>query len=59
MTRSEREFRDAMRLMRWHDPQAREDGFVMLRPFAREHLEDLMAEFVGEKDQGCAAGCSN
>lgn len=42
-------FRDAMRLMRKHDPQLQEDGFHMLRPHAAEHVEELIAEFRAEK----------
>jgi len=43
-------FREAMRLMRKRDPQAREDGFHMLLPYASEHVEDLVAEFRAERD---------
>ena len=41
-----------MRLMRRHDPQAREDGFAMLHPHAREHLPELIAEFEHEQEHG-------
>lgn len=43
-------FQQAMRLMRRHDPQAREDGFGLLRPHAREHLDELIAAFAQETD---------
>jgi HEAT repeat protein len=43
-------FRDAMRLMRKHDPQLREDGFHRLRPHAAEHVEELMTEYLAEQD---------
>jgi hypothetical protein len=41
-----------MQLMRRHDPQAQEDGFAMLRPHARQHLPELIAEFEHEQDHG-------
>lgn len=43
-------FRDAMRLMRRRDPQAKEDGFHTLLPHAGEHIEELIAEFRQEHD---------
>ncbi|MGC9670501.1 HEAT repeat domain-containing protein [Planosporangium sp. 12N6] len=45
-------FRHAMRLMRRHDPQSQEDGFALLRTHAGEHLDQLIAEFHQEHDQG-------
>lgn len=42
-------FRDAMRLMRSHNPQLREDGFHRLLPNARDHLDDLIAQFERER----------
>lgn len=39
-----------MRLMRKHDPQAREDGFHGLLPFAAEHVTELIDEFNAERD---------
>ena len=45
-------FRRAMRLMRRHDPQAREDGFQQLLPHASDYLEDLLVEFAHENDHG-------
>lgn len=38
--------------MHRHNPQAREDGFAMLRPHAREHLAELITEFHREQDHG-------
>jgi hypothetical protein len=53
-----RTFREAMRLMRRHDPQRREDGFHTLRPVAREHIDELIDEFHKEQeDHGLRAGC--
>jgi hypothetical protein len=43
-------FQHAMRLMRRHDPQAREDGFGVLRAHAAEHLDELIAAFADERD---------
>lgn len=43
-------FRDAMRLMRRRDPQAKEDGFHTLLPIAAEHVADLVREFQAERD---------
>ena len=43
-------FRDAMRLMRRHNPQLREDGFALLRPQAAEHLDQLIEEFRTERN---------
>lgn len=37
-----------MRLMRSHNAQTREDGFQLLWSHAAEHVEELVAEFVGE-----------
>lgn len=45
-------FQQAMRLMRRHDPQAREDGFHLLLPHAAEHLDALIAELSHERDRG-------
>lgn len=42
-------FRQAMRLMRAHDPQAQEDGFGLLLPHAAEHVDQLIAEFALER----------
>jgi hypothetical protein len=42
-------FQQAMRLMRRHDPQAREDGFHLLLPHAAEHTDELIAEFSQER----------
>jgi hypothetical protein len=33
------------KLMRRNDPQLSEDGFALLEPLAREHIEELMAEY--------------
>lgn len=38
-------FREAMRLMRRREPQAQEDGFRLLLPYAAEHVHELIAEF--------------
>jgi HEAT repeat protein len=43
-------FRAAMRLVRRHDPQLREEGFMLLRDHAADHLDDLMAAFQQEDD---------
>jgi hypothetical protein len=43
-------FEQAMRLMRRHDPQAKEDGFGLLLPHAAEHVEELVAEFAQERE---------
>jgi hypothetical protein len=45
-------FREAMRLMRKHDPQLQEDGFHLLLPHAADHLGELIAEFEQEQDHG-------
>jgi HEAT repeat protein len=39
-----------MRLMRRHDPQAREDGFHLLLPYAAEHIDELIAAFAREQN---------
>jgi hypothetical protein len=36
--------------MRRHDPQAKEDGFHLLLPHAAQHIDELIAEFVRERD---------
>ncbi|KAB2345193.1 HEAT repeat domain-containing protein [Actinomadura rudentiformis] len=43
-----RRFREAMRLMRKHDPQLKEEGFQLLLPHAADHLDELIAEFQQE-----------
>ena len=43
-------FRQAMRLMRSHDPQRQEDGFHQLLPHAADHLDELIAQFEQEQD---------
>src|SRR5215472_16766214 len=43
-------FRQAMRLMRSHDPQRKEDGFHQLLPHAADHLDELIAQFEQEQD---------
>jgi hypothetical protein len=43
-------FERAIRQMRGHDPQAREDGFHDLRPHAAEYLDELVGEFKQERD---------
>jgi thymidylate synthase ThyX len=45
-------FSQAMRLMRKHDPQLRENGFAMLEPIAADVLPQLIAAFEEEPDQG-------
>ncbi|HEX7162173.1 MAG TPA: HEAT repeat domain-containing protein [Trebonia sp.] len=45
-----RRFREAMRLMRSHDPQRREDGFHQLLPHAADHIGELIAQFEQEQD---------
>ena len=41
-----------MALMRKRNALAREEGFHALLPRAREHVQDLMAEFATEADHG-------
>jgi hypothetical protein len=43
-------FREAMGLMRSHDPQRQEDGFHLLLPYAADHLDELIAQFEQEQD---------
>ncbi|MFJ8963618.1 HEAT repeat domain-containing protein [Lentzea sp. NPDC102401] len=43
-------FDEAMRLMRRHNGQDREDGFALLRPHAAEHLDELIEAFRAEED---------
>ncbi|WP_157987383.1 hypothetical protein [Jiangella endophytica] len=43
MTAAKR-FERAMRLMRRHDPQAREDGYQVLRGRAADHVGQLMED---------------
>lgn len=45
-----RRFREAMRLMRSHDPQRQEDGFHQLLPHAADHLGELITQFGQEQD---------
>ncbi|MEU7765314.1 hypothetical protein AB0B25_09375 [Nocardia sp. NPDC049190] len=45
-----RDFHEAMRLMRRHDPQSREDGFHLLVPKAADHLDELIEQFEHEHD---------
>ncbi|SRR5712691_6516955 len=45
-------FGQAMRLMRSHNPQKREDGFGLLRDHAADHLDELMSELAREDDPG-------
>ncbi|MGC1209814.1 MAG: HEAT repeat domain-containing protein, partial [Micromonospora sp.] len=48
-----RRFERALKLMRRHDAQAREDGFHLLLPHAADHVEELLAEFTsGRGDHG-------
>jgi HEAT repeat protein len=41
-----------MQLMRRADPQAQEDGFHQLRPYAAENIDDLLTAFHQEPDHG-------
>lgn len=45
-----RGFREAMRMMRSHDPQRQEDGFHQLLPHAADYLDELIAQFEQEQD---------
>ncbi|WP_220502813.1 HEAT repeat domain-containing protein [Microbispora sp. H10885] len=46
-------FQDAMHLMRRSDPQKQEDGFHSLRPYAADHVAELIEEFRAEhEDRG-------
>ncbi|HEU5161003.1 MAG TPA: hypothetical protein VFU43_28660 [Streptosporangiaceae bacterium] len=49
MTTNQR-FARALRSMRSRDPQRREDGFDFLREHADSYVEELIAEFEGERD---------
>lgn len=44
------EFQHAMRLMRSHNRQIRQDGLEQLRPHASQHLDELITEFNREAD---------
>jgi HEAT repeat protein len=44
-----RNFDTAMRMMRSHDPQQREDGFGQLRAQAAEHVGALIEQFEAEQ----------
>jgi HEAT repeat protein len=46
------QFRRAMQMMRRHDPQTMEDGFALLQPCAAEHIEELIAQFRQEPEDG-------
>ena len=46
------DFAAAMRLMRKHDPQLREDGFHSVLPHAHDYVGPLMDEFHAETDHG-------
>jgi hypothetical protein len=41
-----------MRLMRRHDPQAKEDGSQLLLPHAARYVNELISEFNREGDHG-------
>jgi hypothetical protein len=43
-------YAEAMRLMRKHNPQSREDGFGLMLRHATEHVERLIDEFRAEAD---------
>jgi hypothetical protein len=43
-------FDQAMPLIRRHDPQQQEDGFDLLRSYAREYISELLTEFGREHD---------
>jgi hypothetical protein len=45
-------FKNCMEMMRKRDPQTQEDGFHLLLTHAREHVQELIAEFEGEEDFG-------
>jgi HEAT repeat protein len=45
LQRAEGNFERSLNLMRSKDPQLSEDGFSLLGPLAREHIEGLMAEY--------------
>lgn len=45
-----RRFREAMWLMRRHDPQRNEDGYHILLPVAHEHVDELIEAFQEEHD---------
>jgi hypothetical protein len=48
----QRQFKEAMALMKKQNPQLQEEGFHLLQPVAAEHLEDLIAAFQSEQDHG-------
>jgi hypothetical protein len=45
-------FDACMRMMRRSNPQIQEDGFHHLLPYASEYVQQLIAEFNGESDNG-------
>ena len=49
MTANQR-FDRALQAMRGRDPQLREDGFDFLREHADSYVDELIAEFDGERD---------
>ncbi|MEU8797318.1 hypothetical protein [Spirillospora sp. NPDC048819] len=49
---SRQRFEQAMQLMRKSDTQVREDAFDFLREHADAYVDELIAEFTAEDDQG-------
>ncbi|MBO2455266.1 hypothetical protein J4573_49850 [Actinomadura barringtoniae] len=47
---SQRRFDRAMQQLRQSDPQSRENGFDFLREHADSYIDELIAEFEGERD---------
>ncbi len=45
-------FKKCMEMMRRRDPQVQEDGFHALKPYAGEHVEELLQAFADEPDHG-------
>jgi hypothetical protein len=46
------DFQEAMQLMRQRAEHRREEGFLVLKPFAAEFVEELMGEYRAEQDHG-------
>lgn len=46
------EFKTCMQMMRKHDPQIQEDGFMHLQAHASDYIDELMQELKQEHDTG-------
>ncbi|WFF08351.1 HEAT repeat domain-containing protein [Micromonospora sp. WMMD1076] len=45
LEQAEGNYERSLKLMRSNDPQLSEDGFALLEPLARKHIEELMTEY--------------